>query len=61
MWKYSNVLYRDCRVLILDEPTAVLTPPEISRLFDALRRMAEDGKAVVFISHKMKEVLELAR
>ena len=55
-----KLLYRDCRVLILDEPTAVLTPPEISRLFDALRRMAEDGKAVVFISHKMKEVLELA-
>lgn len=55
-----KLLYRDCRVLILDEPTAVLTPPEISQLFDALRRMAKDGKAVVFISHKMKEVLDLA-
>lgn len=55
-----KLLYRDCRVLILDEPTAVLTPPEITRLFDALRRMAEDGKAIVFISHKMKEVLALA-
>ena len=55
-----KLLYRDCRVLILDEPTAVLTPPEIRQLFSALRRMAADGKAVVFISHKMKEVLDLA-
>ena len=55
-----KLLYRDCRVLILDEPTAVLTPPEISQLFAALRRMAAEGKAVVFISHKMKEVLDLA-
>lgn len=55
-----KLLYRDCRVLILDEPTAVLTPPEISQLFSALRRMAADGKAIVFISHKMKEVLDLA-
>lgn len=55
-----KLLYRDCRVLILDEPTAVLTPPEIEQLFAALRHMAADGKAVVFISHKMKEVLDLA-
>jgi len=55
-----KLLYRDCRVLILDEPTAVLTPPEIDQLFSALRRMASEGKAVVFISHKMKEVLDLA-
>lgn len=55
-----KLLYRDCRVLILDEPTAVLTPPEINQLFVALRRMAADGKAIVFISHKMKEVLDLA-
>ena len=55
-----KLLYRDCRVLILDEPTAVLTPPEIEQLFTALRRMAEEGKAIVFISHKMAEVLELA-
>ena len=53
-------LYRECRVLILDEPTSVLTPPEIHQLFVALRRMAADGKALVFISHKMKEVLDLA-
>ncbi len=55
-----KLLYRDCRVLILDEPTAVLTPPEIDQLFAALRRMAADGRAIVFISHKMKEVLDLA-
>ena len=55
-----KLLYRDCRVLILDEPTAVLTPPETKQLFTALRRMAADGRAVVFISHKMREVLELA-
>jgi simple sugar transport system ATP-binding protein len=55
-----KLLYRDCRILILDEPTAVLTQPEINQLFSALRRMAEDGKAIVFISHKMKEVLDLA-
>ena len=55
-----KLLYRDCRVLILDEPTAVLTPPEIVQLSRALRRMADEGKAVVFISHKMREVLDLA-
>ena len=55
-----KLLYRDCRVLILDEPTAVLTPPEIVQLSRALRCMADEGKAVVFISHKMREVLDLA-
>lgn len=55
-----KLLYRDCDVLILDEPTAVLTPPEREQLFAALRRMAAEGKAVVFISHKMGEVLDLA-
>lgn len=55
-----KLLLRDCRVLILDEPTAVLTPPEITQLFAALRRMAAEGKALVFISHKMQEVLDLA-
>lgn len=55
-----KLLTRDCRILILDEPTAVLTTPEIDQLFESLRRMAREGKAIVFISHKMKEVLELA-
>lgn len=56
-----KLLFRNCRVLILDEPTAVLTPPETAQLFTALRQMALEGKAVVFISHKMQEVLELAQ
>lgn len=55
-----KLLSRNCRVLILDEPTAVLTQLEIDQLFTALRRIASEGKAIVFISHKMKEVLELA-
>ena len=55
-----KLLYRDSRVLIFDEPTAVLTPPEVGQLFPALERMAHQGKAIVFISHKLEEVLSLA-
>ena len=55
-----RMLYRNSKVLILDEPTAVLTPQETRELFANLRKMANDGCAVVFISHKMNEVLELA-
>ena len=55
-----KLLYRQSRVLIFDEPTAVLTPPEIEQLFDALRQMAAQGKAIVFISHKLDEVMTLA-
>ena len=55
-----RMLYHDSKILILDEPTAVLTPQETRELFINLRRMADDGCAVVFISHKMNEVLELA-
>lgn len=54
-----KVLYRGSRILILDEPTAVLTPQEIEELFQILRRMREKGQAVVFISHKLNEVLSL--
>ena len=54
-----KVLYRGSRILILDEPTAVLTPQEITRLFMILHRMRERGQAVVFISHKLNEVLSL--
>jgi general nucleoside transport system ATP-binding protein len=55
-----KALYRDASVLILDEPTAVLTPQEARALFGTLRAMAADGRAVVFISHKLHEVLEVS-
>ena len=52
-----KALYRDVRVLVLDEPTAVLTPAQADGLFLTVRRMAEGGMSVIFISHKMREVL----
>jgi len=55
-----KLLHRKSRVLIFDEPTAVLTPPEIAALFAALRAMSAQGKAIVFISHKLEEVLSVA-
>ena len=55
-----KVLYRGADVLILDEPTAVLTPQEITRLFSVLRRMKEDGKSIIIITHKLNEVLEVS-
>ncbi len=55
-----KVLYRGADILILDEPTAVLTPQETRKLFDILRRMREDGKAIIIITHKLHEVLELS-
>lgn len=55
-----KVLYRGADILILDEPTAVLTPQEIEKLFDVLRRMRDDGKAVIIITHKLNEVLEIS-
>jgi simple sugar transport system ATP-binding protein len=55
-----KALYRGVDVLILDEPTAVLTPSETRDLFENLRKLKEDQKALVFISHKLDEVLEIA-
>ncbi|GAB6177806.1 ABC transporter ATP-binding protein [Desulfobaculum senezii] len=55
-----KLLMRDSRVLIFDEPTAVLTPTETPQLFDAMREMTRQGKAVVFISHKMEEIMDIA-
>ena len=52
-----RALYRDARVLILDEPTAVLTPGEAGRLFDTTRALADQGRTVVFVSHHLDEVL----
>lgn len=55
-----KVLFRGANILILDEPTAVLTPQEVDKLFDVLRKMREDGKSIVIITHKLNEVLELS-
>lgn len=55
-----KVLYRGADILILDEPTAVLTPQETSKLFAILRRMRDDGKAIVIITHKLHEVLSIS-
>ncbi|WP_209644307.1 ABC transporter ATP-binding protein [Kibdelosporangium banguiense] len=55
-----KLLYREASILILDEPTAVLTPAETSRLFGVLRDLAAAGKTVLFVSHKLQEVLEVS-
>ena len=55
-----KALYRDAQVLILDEPTAVLTPQEVDDLFVSLRRMTDEGKGLIFISHKLHEVLAIS-
>ena len=55
-----KVLYRGADILILDEPTAVLTPQETAKLFAVLRRMKEDGKAIIIITHKLHEVLSIS-
>lgn len=55
-----KVLYRGADILILDEPTAVLTPQETRKLFDVLRKMREDGKSIIIITHKLNEVLEIS-
>jgi len=55
-----KVLYRQADILILDEPTAVLTPQEVEGLFKVLRSLVANGKSVIFITHKLKEVLAIA-
>jgi len=55
-----KALYRGADLLILDEPTAVLTPQEVNDLFNTLRRMAKEGHALIFISHKLHEVLSIS-
>jgi len=55
-----KVLYRGAKILILDEPTAVLVPQEVDELFDALRELKAEGLTVMFISHKLGEVLSVA-
>ena len=55
-----KVLYRGADILILDEPTAVLTPQETEKLFAVLRRMRDDGKAIIIITHKLHEVMAIS-
>ena len=55
-----KALYREAQILILDEPTAVLTPQESEALFVTLRTMADEGRTVIFISHKLHEVKAVA-
>ncbi len=55
-----KLLYRDARILILDEPTAVLTPREKDQLFSVLRKLREDGRSVVIVTHKLNEIMEIA-
>ena len=55
-----KALYRGAEILVLDEPTAVLTPQEAKELFEIIRSLKEQGKSIIFISHKLNEVLEIA-
>ena len=55
-----KILYRGVDTLVLDEPTAVLTPQEIKHLFDIIRNMKKDGKTIIIITHKLNEVMEIS-
>jgi len=55
-----KMLYRDNEILIFDEPTAVLTPQEIKELLKIMRDLAEEGKSILFITHKLNEIMEIA-
>ena len=55
-----KTLYRGAEILILDEPTAVLTPQETEELFEIMRRLQKNGKTIIFISHKLNEVMEIS-
>ena len=54
-----KALYRDAKLLVLDEPSSVLTPSEGEQLFRAIRKLTQEGRSVIFISHKLGEVLEI--
>src|SRR5690606_572433 len=55
-----KALYRKARILILDEPTAVLTPQEIDELLNVIRQLRDEGMSIIMITHKLKEVLSIA-
>ena len=54
-----KALYRDAKLLILDEPTAVLTPDEVDGLFDMMNKLTSEGHTVIFISHKLNEIMKI--
>ena len=54
------MLYRDYEILIFDEPTAVLTPQEIEELMVIMKNLAKEGKSILFISHKLNEIMEVS-
>jgi ribose transport system ATP-binding protein len=56
----SRVLFSGARIIILDEPTSALSPPEVKRLFDVLRKIKGEGRGIVFISHFLDDVLEIS-
>ena len=55
-----KLLYREANILIFDEPTAVLTPQEADELFEIMRTLVKQGKSIIFITHKLREVLEIS-
>jgi simple sugar transport system ATP-binding protein len=55
-----KALYREAKILVLDEPTAVLTPPEVEKLFRVMRRLSAGGVSIIFISHKLGETMKIA-
>jgi simple sugar transport system ATP-binding protein len=55
-----KALYRDASILILDEPTAVLTPPEVHELYDTIANLKADGKTIIFITHKLNETMHIS-
>jgi simple sugar transport system ATP-binding protein len=55
-----KLLYREAEILIFDEPTAVLTPQEADELFKIMRSLVEQGKSIIFITHKLREVMDIA-
>lgn len=56
----SRVLFSGARIIILDEPTSALSPPEVARLFEALRKLKQQGRSIIFISHFLDDVLDIA-
>ena len=56
----ARVLFSGARIIILDEPTSALSPPEVARLFEVLRKVRADGRSIVFISHFLDDILSIS-